>query len=704
MKNGTVGVKAVYIGAGLILAWDLVVALGQGLPIQKFRVMLERHEDSLCPLNLDLFTYYVIPAAPPSEREQLRQTSTWIHVNHDHFLKYVDQHSNHPGAEIRLLWYNSGPWGHLQEQSLKLLPPPKVPLWHPAHLGLRWQGRRLSEWLRPEWARFYGEESVNGRPAWRIDVRLPDTRSHAQPMRIWIDREREIPLQIGTLDVTYSRSSSVAFQGLVRDIDYVRDPDGLWIPQQGRLYERVRSVSRASHWRLQIDRDSIRRDTAAFPSGLFSYTTTHAFQPLPQASPVDDSNSLGPGSIIPEDIWHSPRTPEEIATLDQLRELILINEAALDTIHFHWAAHRVDNHPSNLDRTVHSVPREATRKGQSYTFREGTFARHGSDAVSWEDLYLSESTPVEKTHTVWDDEILMQKQDPALAPGVIDTAERIDWEQVPPLAWTLHTFTDARRLSELLDPLLARIHTPLGSINGWPATVVDVRHPDRVTDYARLWLDLESGLPLQIDTYQALPWPKLRHTERISEVSLLQLPTGAWLPIKAQRIQYRTVPQEHERVSGMAVDCQSIVTDVNIMDPALFSAPFRSGERIYNAITDRFERYTPPDETPAKHPTAPGASTRRDRQPHSGPAIETPQDMNTIPEANTSSPRVPESLAATPVPAQTDPLPNPAQTTRTVSAPAAVPPSNVPTHRFMPLIILVGAGALGFWWTYRRGA
>ncbi len=691
----------------LILAGNLAWVQAQDPPIQQLRVMLERHEQTLSPLHLDFFGYRVMPAAPSEERERLWLYATWIHMNHDHFLKLTGHGQDNPIPETRFLWYDGGLWGKLdlESQALQLLPPAHIPLQHPAHLGLRWQGQRLSTWIRPGWARVQPGEVLNGCPTWRVDIRRPDSQGHAQPMRLWIDREREIPLQVGTLEVDARSSSRVTFNRLVRDIEYVAEPGGAWIPQQGRLYEHVRDFTRASYWRLEVDPNSVHTKDGAFADGLFSYTSTDARRSLPHPSSVDDSNNVGPGSIIPEDIWYSTRTPEEIATLAQMRTLILANEAALSTLGFSWAAHRTDNTQSARSTGIHSVPSEATPRGIPYKFREGRFARDHSQWACREDRYVSKSQQVGTTHAVWDAEVLMQKESLATTPGVIDYADQFHWEQVPPLAWTMHVFADARPLTELLVPLLARIHIPLESINGWPVTVVDVRHPERLSDYARIWLDLESGLPLQIDTYQALPWPRLQRTERIKDVALLPLPNGAWLPVKAQRIQYRIAPRKHERVSGMAVDCQTIVTHAHEIDPLLFAAPFRRGERIYNAITDRYERFVPPDETPPESSVKPRTATRtrtRTRREPAGPAGEKPKEPNEIPEVNT-----PPSIPEPPVePVPTDPPPELSQrptapVTEEQPPPTEVSPSGWPIRYLVcGLLLAAGAGVMG--WTRRH--
>jgi hypothetical protein len=287
----------------------------------------------------------------------------------------------------------------------------------------------------------------------------------------------------------------------------------------------------------------------------------------------------------------------------------------------------------------------------------------------------------------------MEKQNASISPGVIDYVTEVQWEWVPPLAWAGRIFTEAIALSELLDPLLARVNLALDTLNGWTVTVVDVHHPDHVTEYARLWLDPASGLPLQVDTYQVVQWPKLQLTERIANVSLLQLPTGAWLPIQAQRIQYRTVPRPHERVSGMAVDCQSILTDAAAVTPALFAAPFHTGERIYNAITDRYERYMPPENASTEAHNRPQVLTRR----------QSPNPAPQAPDAN--EPAAANDVSIPVVPKQTSSPTAVALSEDTVAewTPPDLTPQDAPSVShgkwiYPVILILVGLGAL----TYRQ--
>lgn len=667
---------------------------GQDLPIQSFRVMLERHENNVCPLRMDLNAYRVNPSAPPEERAQLRQTGTWIHLNHDHFLTWTDYRTEHSMSDTRLLWFDRGPWGrlHSESQILQLQPPTQPPSPHPASLGLRWHGRRLSRWIRPAWARQHPHPvRVNGHWAWRIEVRPPDTSNHARPIQIWIDRKRKIPLQVATLD------SRGMYRQLVSHIEYTSLPDSPWLPWRGRLYQRVRNLNRGAHWHLEADRDSISMAPDSFPGGLFSASFTDFHQPLPSPLPIDDSNNIGPGSIIPEDIWYSTRTPDELAWLEHMRALVLQNEAALQSIHFNWAVRLEGKQPRNKWMPI--VPCEARDDGTPYTLWEGSYTRGGAQHVCTQDLYIqSETQWAGAIHSIWDEETLMQKHTPARTPGVIDYATQLDWQQIPPWAWGMRVFGDARPLSALLEVSLARVHAFQESINGWPVTVVDIRHPDNVTDYARLWLDVESGLPLRIDTYRAVHWPQLMRTERFTDVSLLQLPNNAWLPVKAQRIQYRIKPTRHERVCAMAIDIQSILTDPNAINASYFTAPFTPGERIYNAITDRFERYTLDEDHPSERRVKPKRSVVRKPtfDPNSPPSPAEANEVNEVSESPspiqlTQNPD-PNDEMDSPVTPEHDPsIMSPAHTTDSSSA-----------HRFLiwlviPFVAITGAM---IWWRY----
>ena len=634
--------QEIHSGIGLILLCALATsqASGRELPIQKLRVMLEQHETSLSPLLLDISIYN----APSGQRQQLLATCRWTHLNHDQFLKCVDYQTEHAASDRRVIGYDSGFWGeiHPQNQVLRWLPPSQIPHLRPAELGLRWQGRRISQWLRPEWARIGGEKVLRGRRAWRVDIRLPDARSFANPIRLWIDQERGIPLQIATLNASDKRRYHEWYLRIMGNLHYTQRPDGIWLPWQGNLIERTKRS-----YLLEVDLNSIRRDAEAFPEGLFTRETVQNAWPLPRPSEVDDSNQIGPGSIMPRDLWSPHRPPEEIARLATLRAMVQETEAALATIEFIWATEL--DHTGKPSKDIHPVPSEAAHL-ERYRLQTGHYVCYEGQHGCQKDLFLPRDRWNQAIHYVWNHETVMQKRSPAGTVGVIDYASQFHWDPITPLAWTMRVFADNHRLSDLLIPELARIHEAGDTINRWPTTVVDVRHPDTVTDYARLWLDVESGLPLQIDTYQVIDWPRLIHTERITDVSLVTLPIGAWLPIKAKRIQYRTVPKPHERMSGMAIDFQSVVTDANAIATSLLAAPFRSSEMIYNAITDRYERYTPPTEN--------AQVTRPERRPvfrRAPKKSQQVQEVNEIPAVEPLEPNVTQSIPAAIASSTTEP-------------------------------------------------
>ncbi|MFC1764122.1 hypothetical protein ACFL6U_18860 [Planctomycetota bacterium] len=617
----------------------------QETPIQQIRVALERHEQDLRLLRLDYQSFQLLPDDDGQIYAQLREKGTWIHKNFHQYLHVRDASPSQAPQERFFLKYDQGPLYlfHRDSPDVQIIPLSERPPILPADLGLRLRSRRLSQFMKPEWAtvdsRVY---RLHGRDAWLVKVHTPDSQGYRKPFQVWIDQQRGVPLRIATYQVSTHRGAKHQLKHIIDDIQYVPLPQGGWVPVQAEIrYDPEESLR---HFRIVVEPNSVQTKSEAIPDSLMELPKSGVAvmkQSLPQIarSFLASENNLPLESLNPEDIWYTPRGPDERAVLTYLRNLAHLSEAALAQIQFRWsvvvstASHERESNRENPQ------PLEANRRGQLYSRIRGAYACLNSQHHCQldRDTLATRSRWSQGSVYQWDDEILMLADRPNCLTGVIDRTDQFPWTVVAPITWIMKPGNGSYFLSEFLVPEFAYVHDTIQMLRGWETYVVDARHPHTHRQYLRLWLDVESGMPLQIDTYEIVSPGRLERVERVTEVELQASGAGGWLPIRAQRIQYRHAEQPFERTSTMGVYLHSLSTDVNDFTLDLFLPPFKSGARVYNALTDTWALFEPeegfrPALLRSKSVTRPTSSGPGDHDPN--------QTKPVIPDSPNSPPPV----------------------------------------------------------------
>jgi len=136
-----------------------------------------------------------------------------------------------------------------------------------AKLGLRpFEGEhRLSEILVSEYASLHDKiEIFNGREAYIVDVRRPPY--HAYFARIWIDKQRGMPLRIWYYE-KHPAWGDEKSTSQINDIELYQLPNGAWIPVKG-----VRTLIRSnyiSYEHISVDVNSITTRSEDIPQSQF---------------------------------------------------------------------------------------------------------------------------------------------------------------------------------------------------------------------------------------------------------------------------------------------------------------------------------------------------------------------------------------------------------------------------------------------------
>jgi RNA polymerase sigma factor (sigma-70 family) len=270
---------------------------------------------------------------------------------------------------------------------------------------------------------------------------------------------------------------------------------------------------------------------------------------------------------------------DEPVTLEMVRGMVEHNEALINPIKM--------NYTVTLRREGDfQLPASAGSRiigGRTFTHSECIWAQDGDKHYAKVQSLYGPNEPARGSIYVFNEKITTMGELPDLKYGGIHNLDFHDWYYVMVTKLGLRPFEGEQRLSELLVPEYASINNKTEVINGRETYVIDVRQHEYSNYFARIWLDKQRGIPVQIWYYGKHPaWGDQKSISQINDIELYQLPNGAWLPVKGVRSIDFTNYISYEYIS---VDVNSITTRREDIPQSLFAIDFPDGASIYNAIT-----------------------------------------------------------------------------------------------------------------------
>jgi hypothetical protein len=186
---------------------------------------------------------------------------------------------------------------------------------------------------------------------------------------------------------------------------------------------------------------------------------------------------------------------------------------------------------------------------------------------------------------VLDGEVLKWGKKPDLMQGTIDHTYAYDWSSHAMTYLGMRPFEGGEGLSALLAAKTSVLHEGTVTMGGRLCYLVDVQRIGEPVYYARMWIDAERGLPVQIHHFDKPPGSSgAMLMTKIESIRHRQLPNGGWIPVAGTRsVLYQGLPPrvKSQRVS---IDVNSVTIDRKDIPESLFKLRFPSGARVYNAI------------------------------------------------------------------------------------------------------------------------
>ena len=117
-------------------------------------------------------------------------------------------------------------------------------------------------------------------------------------------------------------------------------------------------------------------------------------------------------------------------------------------------------------------------------------------------------------------------------------------------------------------------------VNGRQAYVVDVTREPEYSSCARIWIDREAGVPIQVRRFDRHPTvPEAKATTEVNDITLHRLPNGGWIPVAGI---HRFNNSEYSSRERIRVDVNSIRADDKEVPESLFWIEFPPGATIYD--------------------------------------------------------------------------------------------------------------------------
>ena len=271
--------------------------------------------------------------------------------------------------------------------------------------------------------------------------------------------------------------------------------------------------------------------------------------------------------------------PEKVS-LETIREQVARNEELINPIKMSYTVKKSRKGERQLP--VGGGGKRA--RGRTFSHVDYIWAHDGEKHFARTDYFYGPNEPASSDVYVFDNDITTRGKMPDLMEGTINNFDRFDWYNVMVAKLGLRPFEGLHKLSEILVPEYASLHDEIQMLNGHQTYVVDAKRPTYPHYFARIWIDTQRRMPLQI-WYYFEKHPARGDEKSISQINnieLHQLPNRAWIPVKGLRTLIHSNYISYEYIS---VDINSITTRSKDIPQALFELYFPDGARIHNVLT-----------------------------------------------------------------------------------------------------------------------
>lgn len=276
--------------------------------------------------------------------------------------------------------------------------------------------------------------------------------------------------------------------------------------------------------------------------------------------------------------------------LESLRMLSLKNESSAALIKMEYTL----NFSRSDDGNGQSNAKDLTETGHlrspgvRFSHYAGLWAQDGIKQHSSIDYY-SQGKWYKGNITIIDGEVKKWGKKPDLMQGAIDYMEKFNWREIGPTKLGMRPFEAHNWLSELLVPKYASAYEKTEIKDGRETYIVDIKRALDPPYYARMWIDAERGLPIEIEYYGMHPskQPQIP-MGKIESIKHYQLPNGGWIPVAGTRSVF--YPNLHPRVRSehVVVDVNSITIKRDEIPESLFTLTFPKGARVNNYIVGMY--------------------------------------------------------------------------------------------------------------------
>ena len=280
------------------------------------------------------------------------------------------------------------------------------------------------------------------------------------------------------------------------------------------------------------------------------------------------------------------QTQQSEEVLQTVRALVQKNEssAALIKMEYTLRYSRSEDDDGQPEAKDLSRTGNLRARGVRFSHYNGLWAQDGVKQHSSKD-YFSQGEWHKGSTTILDGEVKKWGQKPDLMLGAIDHMEMYNWRDLGLTKLGMRPFEAHNWLSELLVPEYASAYERTEMKDGRKAYVVDVKRASEPAYYARMWIDLERGLPIQIEYRGRHPSVQgQRLMCKVESIKHHQLPNGGWIPVAGTRSVF--YPNSHPRVRSahVVVDVNSITIERDEIPESLFTLRFPKGARVSNNI------------------------------------------------------------------------------------------------------------------------
>ena len=266
---------------------------------------------------------------------------------------------------------------------------------------------------------------------------------------------------------------------------------------------------------------------------------------------------------------------EQIALLGAIREKIRNNESLFQLIKMDWSVEKVWMSPPSKS------PRAG---GRRITSHEGMWAQDGI-LQHWDRNSFSDGESLRSYITVFDGEVVRNGLKPDFMSGTISPVEKSPWHRSPMMYLGIRLFDVRHRTTDLLVPEHAWVEKEKQEHRGRPVYVVNVIEPGKPHKLAKLYIDCERNMPVNIKQYRKDRRTGQDHVRiEIKDIELYQLPNGGWFPVSGSRRLYFDDSFELYDGSNIKVDTSSLTIRREDIPEELFTFEFPQGAKVFNEI------------------------------------------------------------------------------------------------------------------------